>query len=114
MKVILSYLLIKRPYFILLRYPIEQQNDNLNNDIKEINKWALQRKVSFNPNPIKSAHKVIFSRNTTKTIHSKIFFNNISVIKVNSQRHIELHLDSKLSFDVQDKIVLTKVNKTID
>ena len=62
---------------------------------------------------MKSAQEVIFNKNTTKTIHPKIFFNNISVIKAYSQKHLELHLDSKLSFEIHIKIVLTKVNKTI-
>ena len=32
---------------------------------------------------------------------------------VNSQKYLDLHLDSKLSFDIHIKSVLTKVNRTI-
>ena len=69
--------------------------------------------MSFNPDPTKQAQEVIFSRKTTKKIHPKIFFNNIPVSKADSQKHLGLHLDSKLSFDIHIKTILTKVNRTI-
>ena len=65
------------------------------------------------PDPTKQAQEVIFTRKTTKKIHSKIFFNNIPVSKADSQKHLGLHLDSKLSFDIHIKIILTKMNRTI-
>ena len=67
----------------------------------------------FKPEPTKQAQEVIFSRKTTKKIHPKIFFNNIPVSKADSQKHLGLHLDSKLSFDIHIKTILTKVNRTI-
>ena len=70
--------------------------------------------MSFNPDPPKQAQEVIFSRKTTRKIHPKIFFNNIPVSKADSQKHLGLHLDSKLSFDIHIKTILTKVNRTID
>ena len=69
--------------------------------------------MNFNPDPTKQAQEVIFSRKTTKKIHPKIFFNNILVSKADSQKCLGLHLDSKLSFDIHIKTILTKVNKTI-
>ena len=57
----------------------ERTANHLNNDLKEINKWAFQWKMSFNPDPTKQAQEVIFSRETPKKIHPKIFFNNIPV-----------------------------------
>ena len=69
--------------------------------------------MSFNPDPTKQAQQVIFSRTTTKKIHPKIFFNNIPVSKADSQKHLGLHLDSKLSFDIHIKTILTKVNRII-
>ena len=66
--------------------------------------------MSFNPDSTKQAQEVIFSIKTTKKIHPKIFFNKISVSKADSQKHLGLHLDSKLSFDVHIKTILTKVN----
>ena len=107
--VILSYSLRTRPCFLLLKCPKEQ----LNNDLKEINKWSLQWKIGFKPNPTKQAQEVIFSRKTSKKIHPKIFFNDVPVSKADSQRHLGLHLDSKLSFDIHIQTNLTKVNRTI-
>ena len=69
--------------------------------------------MSFNRNPTKQAQEVIFSRKTTKKTHPKIFFNNISVGKTDSQKHLGVHLDSKLSLDIHVKTILTKVNRTI-
>ena len=69
--------------------------------------------MSFNPDSAKQAKEVIFSRKTTKKIHPKIFFNNIPVSKADSQKYLRLHLDSKLSFDIHIKTILTKVNRTI-
>ena len=89
----------------------ERAANNLNNDLKETNKWAFQWKMNFNPDPKKQAQEVIFSGKTTKIVQSKIFFNNNPVSKDNSQKHLGLHLDSKLSFDIHFKTILTKVEK---
>ena len=67
--------------------------------------------MSFNPDPTKQGQEVIFSRKTTKKIHPEIFFNNIPVSKADSPKYLSLHLDSKLSFDIHIKTVLTKVNR---
>ena len=89
----------------------ERAANNLNNDLKETNKWAFQWKMNFNPDPKKQAQEVIFSGKTTKIVQSKIFFNNNPVSKDNSQKHLGLHLDSKLSFDIHFKTILTKIEK---
>ena len=39
--------------------------NNLNNDLKEINKWAFQWKMGFNLDPTRQAQEVSFSRKTT-------------------------------------------------
>ena len=67
----------------------------------------------FKPESTKQAQEVIFSRKNTKKIYPKIFFNTIPVSKADSQAHLGLHLDSKLSFDFHIKTMLTKVNRTI-
>ena len=69
--------------------------------------------MSFNTDPTKQAQEDTFNRKTTKKIHPKIFFNNIPVSKADSQKHLGLHLDLKLPFDVHSKTVLTKINRTI-
>ena len=81
----------------------ERTANNLNNDLKEIYKWAFQWKMSFNNDPTKQAKEVIFSRKTTKKTHPKIFLNDIPVTTANSQKHLGLHF----------KTILTKVNRTI-
>ena len=58
--------------------------NNLNNDLKEINKWAFQWKMNFNPDPTKQTQEAIFSRKTTMKICPKIFFNNVPVSKADS------------------------------
>ena len=73
----------------------ERTSNNLSNDLKKINKRAFQWKMTFKPDPTKPAQMVIFSWKTTKKTHPKIFFNNISVSKADSQKHLGLHLDSK-------------------
>ena len=69
--------------------------------------------MNFNPDPTKQTQEAIFSRKTTKKIYPKIFFSNVPVSKADSQNHLCLYLDSKLSFDIHIKTALTKVNKTI-
>ena len=69
--------------------------------------------MCFNPDPTKQAQEVTFSRKPTKKIHPQIFLNNIPDSKANSQKHLGLHLNSKLSFDIHIKTILTKVNGTI-
>ena len=87
--------------------------NNLNNDLKKINKWDFLWKMNFNPDPTKQAQEVIFRRKTTNKIHPEIFFNNIPVSEADSQKHLGLHLDPKLSFDIHIKTILTTVNRTI-
>ena len=41
---------------------------NLNDDLKKINKWALQWKMNFNPDPNKQAHEGFFPENLMKQI----------------------------------------------
>ena len=54
---------------------------NLNDDLKKINKWAFQWKMSFNPDPNKQqALEVIFSRKLHKPNHPSLNFDNTVVI----------------------------------
>ena len=41
--------------------------DELNYDLQLISRWALQWKMSFNPDPTKSAEEIIFSHKPTLT-----------------------------------------------
>ena len=72
------------PLFSTVKVP-ERTANNLNNDLMVINKWAVENELQ--PDPTKQAQEVSLRRKTTKKIHIKIFFNNIPVIKVDSQKH---------------------------
>ena len=91
----------------------ERTANNINSNLKEIKKSVFQWKLSFNSDPRKQAQEVMFSRKTTKKINL-FFFNNILVSKANSQKHLGLFIDlnSKLSFNIHIKTILTGVNST--
>ena len=48
----------------------------LNSNLSKINEWALQWRMSFNPDPTKQAQEIIFSRKTSKRNHPGLMFNN--------------------------------------
>ena len=48
----------------------------LNSDLSKINKWALQPKTIFNPDPTKQAQEIIFSRKTSKRNRPNLMFNS--------------------------------------
>ena len=85
----------------------------LNNDLVKISRWAYQWKMSFNPDPSKQAQEMIFSRKTKKEYHPPPTFNNKNVSETNSQKHLGVVLDNRLSFEDHLKMILNKVNKTI-
>ena len=62
---------------------------NLNDDLKKINKWAFQWKMSFNPDPNKQAQEVIFSRKLNKPNHPSLNFNNMVVIQSINHKHLQ-------------------------
>ena len=80
----------------------------LNSDLSKIDEWALQWKMSFNPDPTKQAQEIIFSRKTSQRNHPGLMFNN-SIVNVTSiHKHLGMIFDSKLSFDEHFKSVLKK------
>ena len=83
------------------------------NDLVNINRWAYQWKISFNPDPRKQAQEVIFSRKTKNDYHPLLAFNNKNVLETNSQKHLGLVLNNLLAFEEHLKMVLNKVNKTL-
>ena len=85
----------------------------LNDDLKKINKWAFQWKMSFNPDPSKQTREVIFSRKTKKLPHPPLVFNNNNVLQTSFQQNQDVTSDVKLTFDEHLNNVLNKVNKTI-
>ena len=65
-------------------------------DLKTINQWAHQWKMSFNPDPNKQATEVLFSRKVNSDDHPKLTFNGNQVQQCPSQKHLGLFLDNKL------------------
>ena len=53
----------------------------LNDDLKKINKWVFQWKMSFNPDPSKQAKEVILIHKIKKLPHLFLVFNNINVLQ---------------------------------
>ena len=92
---------------------INKTTNDLNNDSTKITKWAFQWKMSFNPDISKQAHEVIFSRKMSIASHPPLTFNNIPVAQTNSQKHLGMQFDKKLSFEEHLNKVESKVNKTI-
>ena len=83
---------------------------NLNNDLKKINKWAFQWKMSFNPDPNKQAQEVIFSRKLNKLDHPSLNFNNTVVIQSTTHKHLGMILDTKLDFQEHLKVMVLRLN----
>ena len=69
--------------------------------------------MTFNPDRSKQAQEIIFSRKLKKATHSPLLFNNNYVSQVNSQTHLGVILDVKLTFEEHLKNVFNKTNKTI-
>ena len=69
--------------------------------------------MSFNLDYSKESQEVIFSRKTHKVSQSQIFFNHVLVSPVGCQNHLGLILASKLTFDIDIKSIMVKVNSTI-
>ena len=70
----------------------------LNNDLKKVNDWAFQWKMSFNPDPNKQAQEVIFSLKSKRSTHSPLDFSNNNVSQTYSQKHLGVILDFILTF----------------
>ena len=86
---------------------------NLNQDLIKINNWAVQWKMSFNPDPIKEAKEIIFSRKLNKTLHPNLVFNLNPVNQSSNQKHLGMILDNKLNFNEHINEKVTKANKGI-
>ena len=78
---------------------VDTSANELNNDLYQINKWALQWKMSFNPDPSKEVQKIIFSRRTKKISHPSLRFNNSIVSQSQYQKHFGLFLDPRLAHE---------------
>ena len=82
---------------------VNETTANLNKDLENINKWAQQWKMSFNPDPTKMAQEVLVSRKKSKVIHPSLIFNGKDVSRSESHKHLGLVFDPKLNFDMHLK-----------
>ena len=87
--------------------------NELNSDLTLINKWAVQWKMSFNPDPTKPAEEIFFSHKKKPLYHPPIFFNNVEVKRVSEHKHLGLILDSKLTFGSHINEKLAKARKGV-
>ena len=92
---------------------VNASNIDLNNVVKKLGEWALQWKISFNPDPTKQAQELIFSRKVQTTNHPPLFFNENIIPKTTHQKDLGIFLDSKLNFSEDLKTIFQKTNKTI-
>ena len=82
-------------------------------NLERISKWATQWKMNFNPDTTKQAQEVIFSLKSKEKVHPPLPFNNASVTRTSSQKHLGIILDNQLKFDDHLKIVSGKISETI-
>ena len=87
--------------------------DVLNHDLRAIENWAFQWKMSFNPDPTKQAEQVIFSSKSIRAVHPPIYFNNSAVVTVPHHKHIGLVLDESLTFAEHIKEAVIKARRGI-
>ena len=86
--------------------------NNLNNDFNKISDWVIQWKINFNPNRSKQAQEVISSRKLQNLNHGAIYFNHNIAQQVPSQKHLGMHLDTKLNFQEHLGNIMSIVHKT--
>ena len=68
-------------------HDIHSYAGDLNKDLKTINEWAFQWKMSFNPDSNKQAQEVIFSRKSKNMRHPPLIFNKSKVFQSKTQKH---------------------------
>ena len=70
----------------------------LNDDLRKVSNWTFQWKMSSNPDVNKQAQEFIFSRKIKSNNHPSLVFNNKIVSQTNSEKHLGITLDFKLTF----------------
>ena len=104
----IKYGIIKKLSAFNITRRVTDSANLLNSDLSKIDKWALQWKMSFNPDPTKQAQEIIFSRKTSYRNHPGLMFNNVIVNVTTIHKHLGMIFDSKLRFDEHLKSVLKK------
>ena len=86
---------------------------SLNNDLTKISEWAVQWKLTFNPDPGKQTQKLLFSRKTSSKSYPSLNFNDNPVHQLQLKKHLGLILDQKLSLGEYIQCTLIKTGKII-
>ena len=94
-------------------HDVNTSTKELTDDLKKINNWAFQWKMSFNPDPSKQVQELIFSCKTKRLNQPPLVFNNNNVSQDFPQKQLSVVLDFKLTFEEHLKNVLVKVNKAV-
>ena len=85
----------------------------LSHDLRLVEEWAKQWRMSFNPDPSKPPIEVVFSTKTKPYIHLPLTFNGVSVEVKEEHKHLGLMLDKKLSFNSHINACIKKANKGV-
>ena len=96
-------------FLFLVVQDITLSAGNVNDDLKKINNWAFQWKLSFNLNPNKQAQEVIFSSKPNEPNHPSLNFNNTVVIQSETHKHLGMILDNWIIKEVTKHISYTSV-----
>ena len=83
------------------------------NDLHNINTWADQWKINFNPDTSKRVQEIIFICKIKVTAHPQLVFNNNPVHETSAQKHLEMFFNFKVNFQEYFENMFNKVNKTI-
>ena len=87
--------------------------NQINNDLHNINIWAYQWKMKFNPDTSKQAQEAIYIHKIKVTAHPRLVFNNNPSHETSTQKHLRMFFDFKLTFQEHFENILNNVNKAI-
>ena len=76
-----------------------------NKDLEIIHNWDFQWRINFNPDSNKQVQEFFFSRKTKKLLHPSLVFDNANVTQSIYQKHLDMILDSKLTFENHINVV---------
>ena len=76
----------------------------INEDLEKIGNWVFQWKMNFNPDHNKQAQEIIFSRKKTASLHPVVHFDNRPVKLTQIHKHLEMMLNSNLSYEHHIKL----------
>lgn len=85
----------------------------LSHDLRLVEEWANQWRMSFNPDPSKPPIEIVFSTKTKPFVHPPLIFNSVAVKAEGEHKHIGLILDKKLSYNSHIKAQIKKANKGV-